>query len=145
MKFVSVVMTIGIALFSFGCGQSVEKVENDVPAVEEAPFRNVTPAEAQAAMEKAKVQFIDVRDGTEFKVRHAAKSVSVPLSDLDAKISELNPTTPTYVICEVGMRSKVGAAKLKKAGFTDVFHVTGGLQEWIKAGLPVEGEIKEKK
>lgn len=143
MRFVLAFMTIGVALFSLGCGQNIEKVANDVPAVEEAAFREVTPAEAQAAVEKSKVQFIDVRGDVEFSVRHAPRSVNIPLGQLDAKIAELDRNAPTYVICEVGQRSKTAAAQLKKAGFNDVYHVTGGIQEWVKAGLPVEGEVRK--
>lgn len=145
MKLKTLFLILCVAPTLIGCSNAAEKIAKDVPAVEEAAYKEVTATEAQAAVEKPSVQFIDVRGEGEFAVRHAPSSRNIPLADLEARISELNPTAPTIVICEVGQRSKVAATRLKKAGFTDVSHVTGGIQEWVKAGLPVEGESGSKK
>lgn len=125
------------------CSSNVEKISNDVPALSDSAYRDVTPVQAQTAVEKGGIQFIDVRGESEFSVRHAPKSVNIPLAQLESRMVELNPGAPTYVICEVGVRSKSAAETLAKAGFTDVHHVKGGLKEWMSAGLSVETEEKK--
>lgn len=141
-----IILSVFISIFVAGvsaCGVSVERLSNDVPAVSDGSYRDVTAVQAQAAVVGPGVQFIDVRGESEFSVRHAPKSVNIPLAQLESRMVELNPGAPVYVICEVGARSKVAAETLAKSGFTDVYHVKGGLKEWVSAGLAVEGEEKK--
>lgn len=104
------------------------------------PYKDVTPAETSVATGLQGVQFVDVRGKAEFEARHAPNSVNMPLAELPGRISELDTTKPTFVICEVGLRSEDAARMLVDAGFTDVRHVKGGISAWVKAGLPVDSE-----
>lgn len=142
MKVLAIGLLIFSVVFNLSCGINVERMSNEVPGVSDAAYRDVTPAQAKAAVEKGGVQFIDVRGESEFSVRRAPGSVNIPLAQLDSRIVELNPGAPTYVICEVGVRSKAAAEKLAKAGFTDVYHVKNGLKEWVDSGLAIETEEK---
>lgn len=45
---------------------------------------------------------------------------------------------PIYLICNSGNRSRVAADALLKLGFTSVYNVDGGIQAWMRAGLPTE-------
>jgi rhodanese-related sulfurtransferase len=36
------------------------------------------------------------------------------------------------------MRGRGAGAVLKKAGFNEIYYLTGGLQAWRDAGLPIE-------
>ena len=103
-------------------------------------FEDVTPAETSVATAEQGIQFIDVRGEAEFEARHAPNSVNIPMSELSEAMKALDPSKPTYVICEVGLRSEDAAGQLAAAGFTDVRHVKGGISAWVKAGLPVVQE-----
>ena len=75
-------------------------------------------------------QLIDVRTPGEFKGRHITQFQNIPLDQLPAKLSKLDPQKETYVICQSGMRSSRAAGILKKAGFTNVINVRGGMSQW---------------
>ena len=66
----------------------------------------------------------------------------VPLDQLDAKsfIQEhrLKPDRALYLLCRSGRRAKAAAKKFKKAGFSNVIVIRGGLIEAEKAGLKVK-------
>jgi glyoxylase-like metal-dependent hydrolase (beta-lactamase superfamily II)/rhodanese-related sulfurtransferase len=84
------------------------------------------------------VQLVDVRRPAEHANGHAAGALNVPLDRIVRELDRLDPEKPTYVICQSGYRSSLGASMLKSAGFTDVFNVTGGTQAWFQAGLETE-------
>ena len=45
---------------------------------------------------------------------------------------------PVYLICASGHRSAKGAKTLLELGYTEVYSVSGGIQAWLSAGLPVK-------
>lgn len=75
-------------------------------------------------------QFIDVRTAGEYKKRHIKEFTHMPLNLLPGELSNLDKTKETIVICQSGMRSMQAAKVLKKAGFTDIINVSGGMSAW---------------
>lgn len=86
-----------------------------------------------------KAQFIDVRRVGEYVAGHAANAQNEPLPTLGTNINGLDPAAPTYVICQGGYRSSIATSILEKAGFSELYNVTGGTAAWMAAGLPTEG------
>lgn len=86
----------------------------------------------------ADLQFVDVRREGEFIAAHAPGAVNLTLSDLHKLTGELDPSRPTYVICQAGYRSSAGTSILEKKGFTELYNITGGTAAWISAGLDIE-------
>lgn len=84
------------------------------------------------------VQFVDVRRAGEHAAGHAVRTLNIPLDRLEKELDKLDPETPTYVICQSGYRSSLGASILENAGFKKVYNVTGGTQAWINAGFDTE-------
>lgn len=87
---------------------------------------------------KEDAQFIDVRRPAEHAAGHAAGTLNVPLDRLSREIDRLDPSVPTYVICQSGYRSSLGTSILENAGFQKVYNVAGGTNAWIDADLPTE-------
>lgn len=85
------------------------------------------------------LQFLDVRRAGEHNAGHAVGTSNVALDTLAANVDRLDPSLPTYVICQGGYRSSIGTSILENAGFNKVYNVTGGTAAWIAAGLPLEG------
>lgn len=75
-------------------------------------------------------QFIDVRTVAEYKGRHIKAFKNIPLNTLPSELSKLDREKETIVICQSGMRSMQAARQLKKAGFTNVLNVSGGMSAW---------------
>jgi glyoxylase-like metal-dependent hydrolase (beta-lactamase superfamily II)/rhodanese-related sulfurtransferase len=84
------------------------------------------------------LQFVDVRRPAEHANGHALGTLNIPLDRLDKELDRLDPKVPTFVICQSGYRSSLGASILENAGFASVYNVTGGTQAWLDAGLESE-------
>ena len=85
---------------------------------------------------------LDVREQKELeadrgKLPHA---VHIPLSELERRVGEIAPhaARPVVAYCARGQRSRGAGAALAKAGFKDIYSLSGGLAAWRGAGLPVE-------
>ncbi|MDF1588203.1 MAG: rhodanese-like domain-containing protein [Gammaproteobacteria bacterium] len=82
--------------------------------------------------------FLDVREQSEFDKEHIADSKHIPGSQLSEKAEIFkDKQQPLILVCANGQRSKTAAKELKKAGFTDVYVLTGGLNSWKEAKLPL--------
>ena len=84
------------------------------------------------------IQFVDVRRPAEHANGHAIRTVNIPLDKLATDFEKLDPAVPTYVICQGGYRSSLGASILENAGFKKIYNVTGGTAAWQTSGLETE-------
>ena len=82
-------------------------------------------------------ELIDVREVDEFVAGHVPGARLVPMSQITARVDELDRSRPLYVICAVGQRSAAVAEYLVHAGF-DAYSVAGGTYAWQRAGRPLE-------
>lgn len=98
----------------------------------------VSVEDTAARMKDGGVQLIDVRRPAEHASGHAAGALNLPLDRLERELDRLDPSLPTYVICQSGYRSSLGASVLENAGFERILNVTGGTQAWLNAGLESE-------
>lgn len=82
--------------------------------------------------------FLDIRETPEFKKEHIAESLSLPLSTLEANIKKLkDPAQAIILICASGQRSRAAAKQLRSNGYNNVYVLTGGLNAWKDAKLPL--------
>jgi rhodanese-related sulfurtransferase len=88
--------------------------------------------------ENGQVQFVDVRRMAEFNAVRAPHAVNIPLDKIATEFDSLDPSVPTYVICQGGYRSSLGTSILENAGFEKLVDVTGGMTAWQAAGLETE-------
>ncbi len=93
---------------------------------------------ANLARTEKPLQFVDVRRPAEHNAGHAIRTVNIPLDKLANDFEQLDPTAPTYVICQGGYRSSIGTSILENAGFAKVYNVTGGTAKWFEEGLETE-------
>lgn len=73
---------------------------------------------------------LDVREEAEFAFGHIAGAKSIPMGELEVRLSELDKEQEIYVICRTGNRSDLAAQKLAANGFTKVFNVLPGMTSW---------------
>lgn len=88
-------------------------------------------------MKKTRSLF-DVRTTEEYAAGHAGKASNFPLDALDKDLCALDKGKPVYVICQTGRRGQIGAEILQKAGFTDIYNISGGTSAWVSAGFQTE-------
>lgn len=99
---------------------------------------NLTAAEAVTLINRSNAFVLDVRDATEFASGHIAEATHIPLADLAARIGELKKYQNKTILvnCQRGMRSAKACDILRKAEFTQVNNLHGGLNAWLEAKLP---------
>jgi rhodanese-related sulfurtransferase len=100
------------------------------PTAPEAELADVVAAHHRGAT------IVDVREPDEFAEGHVPGAISVPLSVLDERLSEIEASDVVYVICRSGNRSLRAAAMLIKAGYQAV-SVAGGTNAWSRSGHPI--------
>ena len=108
----------------------------------------ISPLLAVAKMNNSDTVIIDVREPPEFVVSYIEQASNIPLSKLPEVLPTLTAqkTKPLLVICQNGTRSASAAKLLTKAGFEQVFVVTGGMTAWENDyKLPVKMSSKHKK
>jgi rhodanese-related sulfurtransferase/glyoxylase-like metal-dependent hydrolase (beta-lactamase superfamily II) len=104
--------------------------------VEQTP--NISVLELSRMLEQgASVQVVDVRRPIEWEEGHIAGALLKPLDKLRALAADLDRARPVAVHCKSGYRSAIGASLLQRAGFPQVYNVTGGFDAWKSSGLPV--------
>ncbi|WP_075340385.1 rhodanese-like domain-containing protein [Tenacibaculum agarivorans] len=84
---------------------------------------------------------LDAREPREFEVSHLNKAICVGYDHFNLKstLQQLpkDKNTKIVVYCSLGIRSEDIAEQLKKAGFTNVFNLYGGIFEWKNKGNTV--------
>jgi rhodanese-related sulfurtransferase len=100
---------------------------------------SLTSAEAVTLINRNNAAVLDVRDEAEFANGHIADAIHIPVADLESRIAELKKykTKPLLVNCQRGARSAKACEILRKAEFTQVHNLHGGLDAWQQAKLPL--------
>ncbi len=95
-------------------------------------MRNLDPTQFQALIARPDAVLLDVRLPEEIEIAALPGAVNIPLAELGARISELNPEAPIAVLCHHGVRSEMAGRLLERNGFVDVSHLTGGIDIWSR-------------
>lgn len=87
----------------------------------------------ELAMPKTEAILLDSREPAEYEVSHLKDAICVGYDNFNVEsiLEELpNKDSKIVVYCSLGIRSEDVAEKLKKAGYTNVFNLYGGIFEW---------------
>ncbi len=100
---------------------------------------NTSAIEVQRRLsEGEQLYLLDVREPDEYRDAHVPDSVLVPLGQLAYKISDLPRDRPIVALCQTGSRSSVAISMLRRAGFTNVENMHGGMVSWARSGGPMK-------
>lgn len=96
----------------------------------------VDAATFAAALAMKKSVLIDVRTPAEFAAGHiaGATNIDVEAADFATKIGSLDKGAAYALYCRSGNRSGAAMQAMLGAGFTQVFHLGGGIGAWQSAG-----------
>lgn len=100
----------------------------------------ISPQQAYALYQNGEAFFLDVREPFEWEEYHAPNTTLIPLGELPARVGEIPvpKDAPIVVVCRSGNRSDEGRDILRRAGFTNVTSMDGGLKTWRELGYPIE-------
>lgn len=82
------------------------------------------------------MQLLDVRENWEFQTARIDGSALIPMREIQARMSELDPASETVVICHHGGRSMQVAMFLERQGFSSVHNLAGGVDAWARSVDP---------
>lgn len=99
-------------------------------------YRDVGPAELYQAV-GAEALIVDVRTPQEFFAGHVPGAVNYPLEGIDLWADRLPKDRPIYVYCRSGNRSRQAVEYLARRGYTQLYHVQGGVLAIEAAGYPL--------
>ena len=100
---------------------------------------NLSALEAVNLINRNNALVLDVREATEFSGGHIVDAKHIPLAALPERINELKKYKDKAILvnCQRGMRGAKACEILRKAKFTQVHHLQGGIEAWVAAKLPV--------
>jgi rhodanese-related sulfurtransferase len=102
-------------------------------------IRQVSNEQLVAALGRADVVVVDVRQPQEYAMRHIPGAVLVPHDDVERFMADLPRDKDLYLHCEVGQRSRYACEVLEASGFERLFNVVPGMSGWrgaVEKGLP---------
>lgn len=97
---------------------------------------DLTPDEFRQDMRRA--QIIDVREKDEYKAGHILGARNIPYTQMKQRFNEIRRDQPIYLYDERNALSRRASLLLKKEGFTDIYRLKDGYDNW-------DGKIKRKK
>ena len=101
--------------------------------------RRIGPAQLTALINRDDALLVDVRPAADFAKGHIAGSKNVQMAQFDPENKHLAPAKalPVVLVCKLGQTATDAAKRLRKAGFTNVSILEGGVQAWQGADLPM--------
>ncbi|WP_239614969.1 sulfurtransferase TusA family protein [Cohnella mopanensis] len=104
---------------------SPEEMKEEVPFSPESTNDQVISLLAEGS----DAVILDVREPAEFAFNHIPGAISIPLSELESRMNELDPSKEFYVICRTGRRSGLACQQLNEKGYK-VSNVMPGMTAW---------------
>jgi adenylyltransferase/sulfurtransferase len=107
-----------------------DKAVGELPVVDGIPQITVEALKAKLDA-KEDVFVLDVREPHEYPIANLGAPL-IPVGSLEGRVAELAAEKNSEIVvhCRSGARSQKAALILKKAGFTNVSNLTGGILAW---------------
>ncbi|MFN2493060.1 MAG: rhodanese-like domain-containing protein [Pyrinomonadaceae bacterium] len=92
----------------------------------------ITPSELKQRLDNGEdIQIVDVREANEVAVARLPNSIHIPLAQVVARASEIDPSRETVVHCKMGGRSAKAIEALRRSGFKgNLLNLKGGITGW---------------
>ena len=92
--------------------------------------------DVESAAAASDVVILDVREYEEWMSGRVPDAVHIPMSELMARVDEIDRTKRVICVCRSGNRSARVTAWLRQQGF-DAVNMTGGMSAWASFGHPL--------
>jgi phage shock protein E len=103
--------------------------------------RDVSQAQLLEWMnQKFNLCILDVRTAGEYNSGHIPGAINIGYKAISTRLDELAIYRDKNIVvyCEVGGRARMAQSDLTKAGFSNVYHLTGDMRAWRSAGQATE-------
>lgn len=129
-----------ISIFFLGTAAGQDSLEKILDRYNSHSIPYMSVEQLQMFQRTDSIIILDAREKVEFDVSHisSAKNIGFDNFSSDEKLlQKINKDAQMIVYCSIGIRSEKIAEKLKKAGFTNVKNLYGGIFEWKNKGFQV--------
>lgn len=123
------ILTTCLVLLAMACGAG-EPTAPTVTEVSREEFMRKPPGS---------YVILDVRTSEEYEQGHVKNALNISHDRLEEQLPQIQKfaDAPVLLYCRSGRRAGLAAEVLAKAGFTKLNHLTGDMEGWQAAGLPV--------
>jgi rhodanese-related sulfurtransferase len=95
--------------------------------------REITPTQFDAGRRAgSNAVLLDVREDWELEIASVPGTVHIPMSQVPARLAELDAEREIVVLCRSGGRSLQVAQFLERNGFASVANLRGGILAWSR-------------
>lgn len=93
-----------------------------------------------ASSEKSSVILLDVRTAEEYAEGHVPGAINISHKKIKANLAKLlsHKNDTVIIYCRSGHRAGIAKNILAESGFTKLRHLSGDMNGWYEAKLPVE-------
>lgn len=98
------------------------------------PLADAVSVQQAAELRDQGAFVLDVREPGDWTAGHIPGATLIPLSELQARLSEVPQDQTVLVYCRSGLSSAMGRDLLKAAGYARVTSLSGGFTAWTAAG-----------
>jgi len=140
-RFHLIALLVVVVLLVAACEGEKEATKERENSAQPATFTTVNVQDAHEQLDgNGGAIMVDVREPDEWATTgYPPAARLIPLAQFQQRApDELPKDADIYLICNSGNRSAVASQQLIDLGYTRVFNVEGGIQAWLKAGLPTE-------
>lgn len=102
-------------------------------------YKLISPPEAIGLINREDAVVIDTRNKAEFKSGHISDAILIPLPEIKENSDQLKKYEgkPLVFYCKSGQRSDEACKILSKQGFNNIYALSGGIQSWEDANMPL--------
>ncbi|MBI3761580.1 MAG: rhodanese-like domain-containing protein [Chloroflexi bacterium] len=103
----------------------------DLPLISQTNVPETSAKELKALLASPEPPFVlDVREPYEWPDGVIPGAAQIPMNSIPARLDELPRDRAIVAYCHIGERSWYVAEFLLRNGFTNVSHLTGGIEAW---------------
>lgn len=106
-----------------------------------AQVSDISPAELLYRIKTNRAGLIlDVRSPEEYAEGHIPGAINIPYDRLGSRLAEIGSHKNENIVlyCTSGGRVGVAANILQPAGFSQLLHLDGDMNGWLRKGLPIK-------
>lgn len=101
--------------------------------------KRLNPQEAVRLINDRDPIILDVRPTADFKRGHLLNALNLPVTQIETQMGQVgkDKARPVLVYCALGANSMLAVDKLRKNGYTEVYPLSGGINNWQGSNLPI--------
>jgi rhodanese-related sulfurtransferase len=105
--------------------------------------RALSPTSATLLINRKQAQIVDLREASEFLKGHLPEALHMAQVSSEGLLARLKPTQPIIFVTSQSVPSFSLLKQLRDAGFSELYHLEGGITTWEQAHLPMVRSLSE--